>query len=229
MKDLTSGVPLIQGKTSGELYEWPVQPSTITSFFASPSPKPSLSQWHSLLGHPSSQILKSIVSAFSLPYFQSDSQHMFCTDCAINKSHKFPFAQTSISSTRPLEIIFTDLWTSPVLSVDNYKYYLVLIDHYTRYTWFYPLKTMSQVRETFIPFKALVENKLNTKIGSLYSDNGGEFVALISFLSTVGISHLTSPPHTLQPNEISERKHHHIVETGLSLLIHAGMPNTYWT
>lgn len=115
------------------------------------------------------------------------------------------------------------------MSIDNYKYYLVLVDHYSRYTWMYPLKMKSQVRETFIAFKALVENRFSTKIDTLYSDNGGEFVALQSFLSGTRISHLTSPPHTLEHNGISERKHRHVVETGLTLLTHAGMPKSYWS
>uniref|UniRef100_A0A1J3HVA2 Retrovirus-related Pol polyprotein from transposon TNT 1-94 n=2 Tax=Noccaea caerulescens TaxID=107243 RepID=A0A1J3HVA2_NOCCA len=78
-------------------------------------------------------------------------------------------------------------------------------------------------------FKALVENRFQTKITTLYSDNGGEFVALRQFLSTHGISHLTSPPHTPEHNGISERKHRHIVEIGLTLLHQASLPPQYWT
>lgn len=87
-----------------------------------------------------------------------------------------------------------------VVFVDNYKYYLVLLDHFSHYTWLFPLKLKSQVRDTFIGFKALVENQFNAKIGTLYSDNGGEFIAMRSFLSTNGISHLTTPPHTPKHN-----------------------------
>lgn len=188
-----------------------------------------MADWHYRLGHPSTSILKSIVSNFSLPSTQSVLSNSLCTDCSINKSHKLPFHQSTILSTRPLEYIFTDVWSSPITSCDNYKYYLILVDHYTRYTWLYPLKTKSQVRDTFIPFKELVENRFNTRIGTLYSDNGGEFLALKSFLSSAGISHYTSPPHTPEHNGISERKHRHVVETGLSLLTHAGMPKSYWT
>ncbi|KFK45117.1 hypothetical protein AALP_AA1G346500, partial [Arabis alpina] len=227
VKDLSSGVPFIQGKTKDELYEWPASPSTLTSFFASTTPKLSTTDWHHRLGHPSTTILHNIVSKFSLPC--SRSVNNVCSDCAINKTHKLPFSQTSIVSTYPLEYVFTDLWSSPVLSIDNYKYYLVLVDHYSRYTWMYPLKLKSQVKETFIAFKALVENRFNTKIKTLYSDNGGEFMALKAFLSSSGISHLTSPPHTPEHNGISERKHRHIVETGLTLLTHAKMPKTYWS
>ena len=116
-----------------------------------------------------------------------------------------------------------------MISFDNYKYYLVLVDHYSRYTWLYPLKLKSDVKETFKVFKALVENYFSTKIGTLFSDNGGEFLALRHLLAEAGISHLTSHPHTPEHNGISERKHRHVVETGLSMLTHASMPKKYWS
>ena len=132
VKDLCSGIPLIQGTTKDELYEWPAKPSTLQSFFTSSPPKTTQPVWHYRLGHPSASILKTIVSNFSLPFSQSVSQKTLCSDCAINKTHKLPFHQTTISSSRPLQYISTDLWSSPVVSVDNYKYYLVLADHYSR-------------------------------------------------------------------------------------------------
>ena len=83
------------------------------------------------------------------------------------------------------------------------------------------------MKDTFKAFKALVENQFSTKIGSLYSDNGGEFMALRHILAEAGISHLTSPPHTPEHNGISERKYRHVVETGLTLLTHASIPKSY--
>lgn len=121
------------------------------------------------------------------------------------------------------------MWTSTILSIDSFKYYIIFVDHYTRYTWFYPLKQKSHIKQTFITFKALVENHFDCKIQNFYSDNGGEFIALRSFFSDHGISHLTSPPHTPEHNGVAERKHQHIVETGLTLLHQALIPTTYWT
>ena len=115
------------------------------------------------------------------------------------------------------------MWCSPITSIDNFKYYLVLVDHYTKYTWIYPLRQKSQVKEVLIAYKSLIEKKFNLSIRTLFSDNGGEYVALR------GISHLTSPPHTPQHNGVSERKHRHIVETSLTLLSTASMPKTFWT
>ncbi|CAA7059707.1 unnamed protein product, partial [Microthlaspi erraticum] len=96
------------------------------------------------------------------------------------------------------------------------------------YSWLYPLKHKSQVKETFIAFKALVENHFKSRIDTLYSDNGGEFIALRSFLATHGISHLTTPPHTPEHNGLSERKHRHVVETGLTLMTEASLLKHYW-
>jgi histone deacetylase 1/2 len=37
-----------------------------------------------------------------------------------------------------------------------------------------------------------------------------------------------SCPHTSQQNGIAERKHRHLVETGLALLAHSSLPLRYW-
>ena len=76
-------------------------------------------------------------------------------------------------------------------------------------------------------FVPLVVNRFLCRVKNLYSDNGGEYIALRSYLSEKGISHLTTPPHTPENNGISERKHRHIVETGLALLGHSSVPKTY--
>lgn len=131
-------------------------------------------------------------------------------------------------TSRPLQIIFSDVWTSPIVSHDGYKYYVIFVDHFTKHIWFYPLKRKSDVQIVFKRYKAIVEKYFQQNIVSLYSDNGGEYIALKTFLSKNGISHLTTP-HTLEHNGFSERRHFHIVETGHALLSHASIPTTFWT
>lgn len=181
------------------------------------------------MGHPSVSVLQYLVSRFSLPLLSTSEKENHCFHCLINKSHKLPFHSNTISSTQPLQYIYTDVWSFPITSVDQYKYYVVFVDHFTRYTWLYPLKQKSQVHAVFTAFKPLVENRFGTKIQNLYSDNGGEFIALHQFLSLHGISHLTSPPHTPEHNGVAERKHRHIAETCLTLLHQTSMPTMYWT
>lgn len=152
-----------------------------------------------------------------------------------NELYEWPLPAASIPSSyftppspKPLEILYSDVWSSPLVLQDHYKYYVIFFNHFTRYTWFYPLKHKSDVRETFIAFKTLVDKRFNTNIVILYYDNSGEFIGLRPFLQANGISHLTSPPHTPEDNGISEHKHHHIVETGLTLLGKSAVPKSYW-
>lgn len=229
VKDLSTGTQLIQGRAKEKLYEWPTLTSVPKAMFTSPSPKATLSSWHSRLGHPSISILNKTISKFYLPISSLSSKTMSCSDCLINKSHKLSFSTSSITSTRPLEVVFSDVWSSPILSTDQFKYYLILVDHYTKYTWLYPLKLKSQVKEIFVAYKQLVENRFQTRIETLFSDNGGEFIAITAYLRSQGISHLTSPPHTPEHNGVAERKHMHVVETGLTLMSQASIPKTYWT
>lgn len=181
VKDLSTGVPLLQGRTKNELYEWPMKSTQGTALFLAPGSKTSVSTWHSRLGHPSPSILNNIVSYFLLPISSPIPKQLSCSECSINKSHKLPFTQTSFVSNRPLEYVFTYVWTSPILSNENYRYYLVLVDHFTRYTWLYLLKKKSDVKATFIGYKALVENRFQNRIGTLFSDNGGKFCSTPGF------------------------------------------------
>ena len=95
-----------------------------------------------------------------------------------------------------------------VLMVQNIMFFFY---HYTKYIWLYPMTHKSNVQTIFPQFRNLVENKFNTKIKSLYSDNGGEYIGLKSYLSIHGISHYTTAPHIPQQNGMSERRHCHLV------------------
>lgn len=79
-------------------------------------------------------------------------------------------------------------------------------------------------------FQAHVERLLSHKIIHVQSDwGGGEYHNLNAFFSKLGITHRVSCPHTHQQNGVAERKHRHIVETGLALLAHASVPFRFWS
>ncbi|KAL6347793.1 hypothetical protein AAG906_026322 [Vitis piasezkii] len=48
------------------------------------------------------------------------------------------------------------------------------------------------------------------------------------FLSSNGIQHRRTCPHTPQQNGVAERKHRHVVEMGLSLLAQSLLPTKFW-
>jgi histone deacetylase 1/2 len=125
--------------------------------------------------------------------------------------------------------LYADVWgPSPIPSV-GYRYYVLFVDHFTKYCWFYPMHNKSNVSSIFVQFTTMVENQFSRKIKKIYSDNGGEFIKLRPILAARGISHFTTALHTPQQNGTVKRRHRHIVDTGMALLHHASAPSTYWT
>lgn len=109
VKDLRTGHPLICSRTRADLYEWPRVMPHANATSTSPSSKATLFSWHSRLGHPSSSILNTDVSSFNLPLSNTSQKSLSYIEWLINKSHKLPFYQSTITSTRPLEYLFSDL------------------------------------------------------------------------------------------------------------------------
>ena len=105
---------------------------------------------------------------------------------------------------------------------------LFFVDHYTKYIWFYLMVTKSGVSKNFPQFKRVFETCFQKSSKTLYSDNGGEFIALKSYLLLHGITHYTTTPHTPQQNGVSERRHRHLFETGLTLIHDAHLDFSYW-
>jgi transposase InsO family protein len=155
-----------------------------------------------------------------IPVMKSKSNKLLCTLSQLAKSRKLPFCDTSRVTSTPLELIHSDIWISPVLSTNGYKYYIIFVDDFSRYTWLIPLKHKSDALEQFAKFKCLTENLFSLRIKQLQTDGGGEHssTAFSKFLANHGIFHRTTCLHTSQQNGIAVRKHRHIIETGLSLL-----------
>ena len=116
VKDLSTGAILLKGQTKGGVYEWPTTTSLSpsSSLLAFSSVKTTLPTWHHRLGHPSLSIFKTISSIVNLDVSSSSTLNFSCNSCFCNKSHKLPFSSSTLSTSSLLEIVFTDVWTSPV-------------------------------------------------------------------------------------------------------------------
>jgi hypothetical protein len=126
----------------------------------------SLDGWHKRLGHPSFKIVRNLVNHFFLPV-APNKMNSLCSSCSINKAHQLPFRPTSFQSHAPLDIIYTDVWgPAHCVGLDGSRYYLIFIDHYTKYIWFYPINAKSCVKSIFPQFKHLVEKRFQSQIKS---------------------------------------------------------------
>jgi hypothetical protein len=224
VKDLDTRAILLSGRCLGGLYALD-DPAFKQVFSAL---KASSTQWHARLGHPSSQIVQHILSRNKLPSVSSKSS-VVCDACQQGKSHQLPFYVSQHVTTAPLELNYSDVWGPAQTSVSGHNYYVSFVDAYSRFTWLYLIKRKSDVFDVFLQFQSHVERLLHHKILHVQSDWGGEYIKLHTFFQNIGISQRVSCPHTHQQNGSAERKHRHIVETGLTLLAHAFVPFRYWS
>ena len=72
------------------------------------------------------------------------------------------------------DLVHCDLWTSPVLSLSGYKYYLVVVDDFSHYSWTFPLRAKSETFPT-LHFFAWVSTQFGLTVKAVQCDNGREF------------------------------------------------------
>ena len=157
--------------------------------------------WHQRMGHPNFNYLKILHSKNLINISSWEQPKTICASCQMGKSCKLSFSLTNKIANFPLDKLHCDLWgPAPILSCQNFKYYAIIVDDCTRYTWIFPLKQKSDFFEVFTKFQKQVENLFERKIKIFQSDGGGEFtsIAFENHLSNHGIYHQFSCPHTPQ-------------------------------
>ena len=110
------------------------------------------------------------------------------------------------------------------------KYVLTFIDDYNRMTWVYFLKNKSEAFHKFKIFRQLVENEVKEKIGTLRTDNGGEFTSneFKTYCSENGIKRHLTNVYTPQQNGVVERMNHTLLGMARSMLTFKRLSPTYW-
>ena len=230
IKDQTTGTILAMGHRKGGLYALE-EMGALEALVAIKSGKAPVDLWQQRLGHPNSRLLHVLDSKKFIDVSSWLKNENICTSCQMGKSCRLPFSLNDKIDTAPLVKIHCDLWgPAPIASVQHFKFYVIFIDDHSRFTWFYPLKHKSDFFKTFLSFQRMVENQFNSKIKIFQCDGGGEFELqeFLTHLDTNGIVKHVSCPGTPEQNGIAERKHRHLVETGLTMLLHAQLPQYLW-
>lgn len=201
VKDKTTGALLLKGRNENGLYVLDGVGDLnkqATSFFSA-----SIPIWHQRLGHPMLITVSKIVNKFSLPFLNKNFG--FCHSCHISKSKRLPFSR-SATEYAPLSLVVSDIWVSPKISRTGYRYYLLIMDAFSHYTWVFPMIKRSDVFHIFTQFHKQVENLTGHKIKVFQSDNALEYKKLTSYLNNSGIQHRFSCPHTSPQNGLAERR-----------------------
>ncbi|KAK1410403.1 hypothetical protein QVD17_36940 [Tagetes erecta] len=196
------------------------------SFFACST---SFELWHSRLGHPSDQVLNILKNDL---YFTKTQLSEPCDICHLSKQTRNVFHNSQHVSRKIGDLIHLDLWGPfKVTSREGYKYFLTIVDDFSRAVWLYLIKSKEQVYQNIESFFSLIHTQFGQMIKICRTDNGTEFVnqKLQSFFDKRGVIHQTSCAYTPQQNGIVERKHRHLLNTARSLMFQGGLPISMWT
>lgn len=147
------------------------------------------------------------------------NSNLVCDDCNFAKRKRKPFSVSINRATKSFELIHMDLWGPfAINSSHGYKYFLIILDDYTRFTWTVLLKGKHETQLHIRNFITMVQNQFEATVKRIRTDNGVEF-NMSSFYSSKGILHQTSCVATLQQNSRVERRHQHIIRVARALLI----------
>ncbi|CAI7846968.1 unnamed protein product [Closterium sp. NIES-54] len=199
--------------------------------------------WHHRLGHPSLPRLRGMASRVlvsglprSLPPLPPGPAPT-CLPCvegrqrAARHSSEFPLTEA------PLQTLHMDVWgPARVRGQGHERYFLLVVDDYSRYTTVFPLRSKGDVTEVLIDWIRAARLQLRESFGSdfpvlrLHSDRGGEFSSarLGAFCRAQGIRQTFTLPASPQQNGIAERRIGMVMDVARTSMIHAAAPHFQW-
>ncbi|WVZ85473.1 LOW QUALITY PROTEIN: hypothetical protein U9M48_032396 [Paspalum notatum var. saurae] len=190
--------------------------------------------WHRRLAHVRMSTLKKImkkdlVRGLKDITFEKDK---LCSACQAGKqvANTHP-SKTFMSTSRPLELLHMDLFDpTTYTSIDGNNYGFVIVDDFSRYTWVYFLEDKTEVAHVFSKFAKRAQNKFNTSIVKIRSNNGREFdnTNIEEYCDEVGIKHEFSATYTPQQNGVVERKNITLITLARSMLDEYGTSEKFW-
>ncbi|CAI7843089.1 unnamed protein product [Closterium sp. NIES-53] len=144
--------------------------------------------WHHRLGHPSLPRLRGMASRTlvsglprSLPPLPPGPAPT-CVPCVEGRQRAAPHSSTFPPTEAPLQTLHMDVWgPARVRGQGHERYFLLVVDDYSRYTTVFPLRSKGEVTEVLIDWIRGARRQLSERFGSdlpvlrLHSNRGGEF------------------------------------------------------
>ncbi|CAI7872204.1 unnamed protein product, partial [Closterium sp. NIES-53] len=199
--------------------------------------------WHHRLSHPSLPRLRGMHSRLLVSGLPRSLPPLLplpappCLPCVEGRQRAAPHSSSFPSTTAPLQTLHMDVWGPARVSGQGCKrYFLLVVDDYTRYTTVFPLRSKGQVVDVLIPWIRTVRLQLREQFHQdlpvlrLHSNRGGEFSSTLlrDFCRREGILQSFTLPESPQQNGISERRIGLVMEVARTSMIHAAAPHFLW-
>ncbi|KAD3641560.1 hypothetical protein E3N88_30784 [Mikania micrantha] len=186
--------------------------------------------WHMRMGHISTLGLQELNKQGLLDDL-GNCDYGFCEHCVLGKAHRVKFHRSTHVTKGILDYIHADLWgPSRVQSLGGARYFLSLVDGYSRRVWVFLLKSKDETFSKFKEWKVMVENQTERRVKKLRTDNGLEFCNswFDMFCKKHGIGRHFSVAGTPQQNGLVERMNLTLLNKVRCMLFNAGLPKQFW-
>ncbi|CAI7880548.1 unnamed protein product [Closterium sp. NIES-53] len=161
-----------------------------------------------------------------------------CLPCVEGRQRAAPHSSSFPPTTAPLQTLHMDVWgPARVSGQGRERYFLLVVDDYTRYTWIFLLRSKGQDVDVLIPWICAVQLQLRERFRTdlpvlrLHSDRGGEFSSnlLRDFCRGEGILQSFTLPDSPQQNGIAKHRIGLVMEVACTSMIHAAAPHFLWS
>ncbi|CAI7798054.1 unnamed protein product [Closterium sp. NIES-54] len=198
--------------------------------------------WHHRLGHPSLPRLRGMASRVlvsglprSLPPLPLGPAPT-CVPYVEGRQRDAPHSSEFPPTEAPLQTLHMDVWgPARVRGQGHERYFLLVVDDYSRYTTVFPLRSKGEVTEVLIDWIRAARLQLRERFGSdfpilhLHSDRGGEFSSdRASFCRAQGLRQTFTLPASPQKNGIYGRLIGMVMDVARTSRIHAAAPHFLW-
>ncbi|CAI7843204.1 unnamed protein product [Closterium sp. NIES-54] len=160
-----------------------------------------------------------------------------CVPCVEGRQRAAPHSSAFPPTEAPLQTLHIYVWgPARVRGQGHERYFLLVVDDYSRYTTVFPLRSKGDVTEVLIDWIRAARLQLRESFGSdipvlrLHSDRGGEFSSarLGAFCRARGICQTFTLPASPQENGIAERRIGMVMDVARTSMIHAAAPDFLW-
>ncbi|CAI7895773.1 unnamed protein product [Closterium sp. NIES-54] len=157
--------------------------------------------------------------------------------CVEGRQRAAPHSSSFPPMTAPLQTLHMGVWgPARVSGQGRERYFLLVVDDYTRYITVFPLRSKGEVSDVLIPWIRTVRLQLRERFQSdfpflrLHSGRGGEFSSalLVAFSVEHGIRPTFTLPASPQQNGVAECHIGLVMEVARTSMIHAAAPHFLW-
>lgn len=111
--------------------------------------------WHYRLSH----VPFAKMRGMSILVTFSPRQPFFCSICPMARKIRLSFPDKTTTTNTIFELVHVDLWGPyHVATYDGYKYFITLVDDYSRVTWTHLLSCKSNILQIIRIFVTMVQN-----------------------------------------------------------------------